>query len=729
MAADAAGRATRGSIGPKERGPASILMENVGSICRRRQSRIARCVAPPTTRSRRGSKQDSRFAVPHVQVLVALATLALGASSLFKRMPSGEKLAGIHPTQHLAVMGFTLHHPFVATRRRLGRAPMHHSSLGHGRPQQQLIGAAAIPATPPKASERMNHNISDALMMNQRNRSDKNGTQPQGEYAQALLSAAAADRRPHVQRVAGPRPARRLNHAFRYLYRGPTGGGGDSSSYDNDGQDFGHEHDQRQFLLRVGYTEAEIVNLCRRFPPVLQLPVTEQLAPKVRFLRDTIHIDLSNSTERGWVPPEYFGLKLEAVVAPRHAFLMHAKLPCGRKLVESAGANGDGGPTTTLAAYSQPELWLQFVKNCRQSTKHFAAFCQSLQSVTTNSRTAHPTPVYPVIASRHVEAFQTVFSRGLLAAARDDLVQANNTAWQPLEILDRLHSSDLVSLLIAHGANATERDHRGATLLHWACGTGNLRAAHVLSRHVSVSAAAERDGATPLHWAAAGATPREFGTGGHADVCQYLMEQVQTQQASSTTSKRDVLREYINQPTKDGNTPLMWAGWSGTLDTVKLLVRSRADVAHRNRNGCTVAHWASSGGNVQVCRYLHDVAHADFQEPNYGGNTPLTHAVAFGRADIVAWLTKEVLVPATEGESLSSLDDDNDVTWENPAIANARNLAKDMVRWTNGEHRGRNQVLQLFDEWADYEIGDVSPVTVSTSSRIEDDGEDDTLLR
>jgi ankyrin repeat protein len=696
-------------------------MDNSGSIRRQKGPRIPRCdiTLPRTTRMRRGSTDTAHQAVVlHVHFLaLVLVTVPLVVASWFKTLPSNEYRGMNH--RHFTVLGFTTHDSFDAIRRRR-LARIHSSSLG----RRQLGMAATNPAASTAAAEAVNLDITSSATSNENNRSsDKNGTHPQDEYA---LTLSAADRRPHEQRVAGPRPARRLNHAFRYLYRGPIGGGSDSSSHDND---FGHVHDQRQFLLRVGYTEAEITDLCRRFPPLLQLPVTEQLAPKVRFLQETIQMDLSNPTERGWVPPEFFGLKLEAVVAPRHAFLMHANLPCGRRLVEVAGVNGDGGSFTALAA--QPELWFQFVKNCRQSTKHFAAFCQSLQSVTvtTNSRTAIPTRVYPVITSRHVEAFQTVFSRGLLAAARDDLVQANNTAWQPLQILDQLHSSDLVSLLIAHGANATERDPRGATLLHWACGTGNLRAAHVLSRHVSVSAAAERDEATPLHWAAAGATPHEFGTGGHADVCQYLMEQIQKAQASSTTSKRDVLREYVNQPTKDGNTPLMWAAWSGTLYTVKLLVRSRADVAHRNRNGCAVAHWASSGGNLHVCRYLHDVAHADFGEPNYGGNTPLTHAVAFGRADIVSWLTKEVLLPATAGESISSLDDDDDVSSENPTIATARNLAKDMVRWTNGEHQGRNQVLKLFDEWVDYEIGDASPVTVSTSSRIEDDDDYDFLLR
>ena len=51
----------------------------------------------------------------------------------------------------------------------------------------------------------------------------------------------------------------------------------------------------------------------------------------------------------------------------------------------------------------------------------------------------------------------------------------------------------------------------------------------------------------------------------------------------------------------------MWASWSGTLETVKLLIRNRADSTVANRNGCTVAHWAASGGNVEVCKYLGSV--------------------------------------------------------------------------------------------------------------------------
>jgi 26S proteasome non-ATPase regulatory subunit 10 len=97
-------------------------------------------------------------------------------------------------------------------------------------------------------------------------------------------------------------------------------------------------------------------------------------------------------------------------------------------------------------------------------------------------------------------------------------------------------------------------------------------------------------------------------------------------------------KELVNQQTKDGNSPLMWAAWSSSLDTVKLMVRYRARWDLSNRNGCTVAHWAASGGNLEVCKYLAEVVGVDFFVPNHGGNTPLTHAVAFGRLDVVQWL-------------------------------------------------------------------------------------------
>jgi ankyrin repeat protein len=96
------------------------------------------------------------------------------------------------------------------------------------------------------------------------------------------------------------------------------------------------------------------------------------------------------------------------------------------------------------------------------------------------------------------------------------------------------------------------------------------------------------------------------------------------------------------------------------------MVRHRAIWQLANTNGCTVAHWASSGGNLEVCQYLHDVVGVDFFVPNHGGNTPLTHAVAFGRVEVVRWL-REVAVDTS--------NEDNDIL--------AAQLAEDFVEWSS----------------------------------------------
>ena len=434
------------------------------------------------------------------------------------------------------------------------------------------------------------------------------------------LAGHSLDTRPFDHRAPTPRSARRLNHAFKYLYRH-----GWNSSITEDPWDFLHHH--------AGYSPAEIEAMNATFPPLLTLSVRNQLYPKLRFLRETLQMEPHELPS-----PHFFGARLEATLAPRHAYLVWRGLPHGRALLER---------------------WDDFLRQGRQ-VKSFARYCGG-------------------VSPRHIQAFEVVFGRGLLAATRQDLLQQNHT-WPMEYVGEDLSSARLMELLISHGANPKQVDHRGVSLLHWAAGTGHLDGLRVLWPYYRDDSdepvTAVRDGATLLHWAAAGANAKEFGTGGHVDVCAYLLEKC------GHDSK-----EFVNQRTKDGNSALMWAAWSGTLETVKLLVRNRAEPHGVNRNGCTVAHWASSGGNVEVCKYLHEVVGVDFGQSNYGGNTPLTHAVAFGRADVVQWLRSSLRT------------EDDDVAW---------NLAQDFVRWTDGDS-SRRRVLQLFEEdWVadDQTIGD-----------------------
>lgn len=435
------------------------------------------------------------------------------------------------------------------------------------------------------------------------------------------------DRRPYEQRTERPRSARRMNHGFRYLYRTES---------------HLHENISAFEYLTQFYSENEVREMNRTFPPLLDLNVSRHIHPKIRFLQETIlHDDGSNSlwaqhvhNERKEdsvmnlskleIPSQYFGARLEKTIAPSHAFLVYMGLPHGLPLMQKKDeTNIDPrrrGRTTTR--------WQDFMLSCRR-TKQFCALCnqwQTEQKQISGDTHSHQRR----ITSEQIEAFQFIFGRGLLAAARDELVQANNT-W-PLEHIN-ITSKEVLQLLIQHGANPLEKDTRGTTLLHWAAGTGNLEAFETLLPYFpdNLLEKTERDGATPLHWACAGANSKEFGTGGHYHICQYLLSECEKDKTIST-------RDLVNEQTKDGNSPLMWAAWSSSLDTVKLMVRYRARWDLSNRNGCTVAHWAASGGNLEVCKYLGEIVGVDFFVPNHGGNTPLTHAVAFGRLDVVQWL-------------------------------------------------------------------------------------------
>jgi ankyrin repeat protein len=455
------------------------------------------------------------------------------------------------------------------------------------------------------------------------------------------------DRRPHEQRTAGPRAALRLNHGFRYLYRH------NAEQY--------HNTTSIEYLQQF-YSAQEIQQMNESFPPLLGLSVTRHLYPKIRFLQGTMGINIDSLPERmKQIPPQYFGARLERIIAPRHAFLMHHGLPHGTALFDESSSN----------------RWTEFLVSCR-TTKRFCALCNQWRDPL-----HHPDR----ITSTQIEAFDTLFGRGILAAARNELCQSGNP-W-PLEHIN-ISSAELIELNIRHGANPLERDNRGSTLLHWAAGTGNLDAVKVLLPYFpkGILEVSERDGATPLHWATAGVNSKEFGTGGHPDVCRYLLSQCSRPQSgmgSNVTTK-----ELVNQVSKDGNSPLMWASWSGTLETVKLMVRTRADFHIANRNGCTVAHWAASGGNLKVCQYLSDIVGVDFFIPNHGGNTPLTHAVAFGRVEVVQWLR----------ECMTRNRDDDDDAHDEVAMA----LAENFCVWKEGDE-SRRDILRLFqDDYRDWGV-------------------------
>jgi len=333
--------------------------------------------------------------------------------------------------------------------------------------------------------------------------------------------------------------------------------------------------------------------------------------------------------------------------------------------------------------------------------KQFASMCNSWRSIYGGS-TNLP------ITSEQIVAFDKLFQRGILSAARDDIQLGNNNSPSLLQTAN-VTSAELVRYLIEHGANPYETDVRGASLFHWCAGSGNLDGLKELvdgcdrldlriqarvraiknnttppnpGIHAALLWKASRDDATPFHWAAAGAGPKEFGIGGSIDVCNYLLELCKEYPIISQ-------RKLIDSLTRDDNSILMWAAWSRSLDIVKLLVRNRADTKTANRNGCTVAHWACSGGDLSICQYLHKMANVDFTVENYQGNTPLSHSVAYARYDIAKWLKEDLNVEDTGN--------------------NAQRLATDFISWADEglgliseeEETERRSVYSLFNSFND----------------------------
>ena len=363
------------------------------------------------------------------------------------------------------------------------------------------------------------------------------------------------DRRPHEQRVAAPRNARRLNHGFQHLYR-HSDPRWDDNEWNNtqwhDDLDFQQKSksilgemdynsttaavpmDQKVALSAIhylhvhgGYSLQEIHEMHTAFPPLLEIDVMRHLRPKMRFLKDCMEGGLLSADDcarqilshelKAVLPASFFGARFERTIAPRHAFLAHIGLPHGPKLWQTII---DGNKT----------LLEEFLLMHRKP-KQFAAMCNAWRRKYKSSSDNN----LPVTAEQIV-AFDKLFQRGLLSAARNDTAytfpdeNGKHASSNPsMMTTANVTSAQLIRYLIRHGGNPYEEDVRGASLFHWASGCGNLDALKELvvccneveveqadqSQYNGAKAAllwkASRDDATPLHWAAAGAGPKEFG--------------------------------------------------------------------------------------------------------------------------------------------------------------------------------------------------------------------------
>ncbi|CBN75713.1 conserved unknown protein [Ectocarpus siliculosus] len=281
----------------------------------------------------------------------------------------------------------------------------------------------------------------------------------------------------------------------------------------------------------LGLASDQVDMMLESFPTLAHVdPDKLGLPAKLRFLRHTIGAEVRTVAVSF---PQFFGHPLERLIAPRHAFLVSNGRPSGDRLLETG--------------------------------------CRGLRRMLELPVNRFVVEMVPGREVSDYRRFEQAFLRGPFDAARKG-------------------DGETLRLLRSHGWDCWETDRRGRTALFWAAGGGSVEACKALVEGEGGLRPQDSggDGSTPLHWAVAGVETRRFGTGGHVNVCRWLLD----------------LGVDTKARTSEGNTVVMWAAWAGGLDATRWAVEEAGalDVDAANANGCTVAHWASSGGDEAVCR-------------------------------------------------------------------------------------------------------------------------------
>jgi ankyrin repeat protein len=199
-------------------------------------------------------------------------------------------------------------------------------------------------------------------------------------------------------------------------------------------------------------------------------------------------------------------------------------------------------------------------------------------------------------------------------AAVDALDSTGNT---PLHYAVLNRYLPLMDWLAKHQANPNARGHFGDTPLHLAIICDHSSDGVVIRRLLAIGAdvnVTNDYGETPLHRAA---------YHGLSDTVRLLIK-----------NKADISRRA-----QRGETPLLYASRpEGYPTTVLALLEGGADANDSDNFGTTPLHGAAMIGNVEVARVLIENGHADVNRQTIAGFTPLHIAAISGKADFVRYL-------------------------------------------------------------------------------------------
>ena len=188
----------------------------------------------------------------------------------------------------------------------------------------------------------------------------------------------------------------------------------------------------------------------------------------------------------------------------------------------------------------------------------------------------------------------------------------------PMYIAAANGHTELVEVLLDHGADVNIPDNSGMLPMHAASEGGHAGAVKILLAAGATTDVHNDYGETPFHAAA---------EGGHSEIITMLLDH-------GGLDIEHVTSEPHEYP---GSTALMLAAQEGHVEAIKLLLGRGADVNKTDHGGCTPMYAAAAGGHVEVLKLLLDCG-VDVNKADNDGQTPLFAASRGGHVAAIKLL-------------------------------------------------------------------------------------------
>uniref|UniRef100_A0A452IC59 Kinase D interacting substrate 220 n=1 Tax=Gopherus agassizii TaxID=38772 RepID=A0A452IC59_9SAUR len=272
------------------------------------------------------------------------------------------------------------------------------------------------------------------------------------------------------------------------------------------------------------------------------------------------------------------------------------------------------------------------------------------------------TPLMLAAEQGNLEIVQELLKKG----ANCNLEDADN--WTALISAAKEGYVDIVEELLNCNVNLEHRDMQYSIYpIIWAAGRGHSDIVHLLLQHGAKVNCSDKYGTTPLIWAA---------RKGHLECVKYLLQMGADvdQEGACLAYVVKILNTltFCYAPDRYGDTVLIGAVRGGHVEIVRALLHKYADIDIRGQDSKTALYWAVEKGNATMVRDILQ-CNPDTEMCTKDGETPLIKATKMRNIDIVELLLDK-------GAKVSAIDKKGDTPLHIAIRGRSRKLAELLLR-------------------------------------------------